>query len=87
SPAEDAGLRLGDMIYAVNNEVITQERDLATLIGQYEPGDEVILHILRRGVRKEISVRLGENPDRPGKVPWLGIEYRLVGTVIGQQED
>ncbi|MBC7255365.1 MAG: PDZ domain-containing protein, partial [Chloroflexi bacterium] len=29
SPAEDAGLRLGDMIYAVSDEVITQERDLA----------------------------------------------------------
>lgn len=86
-PAEDAGLRLGDMIYAVDDQVITQERDLAALIGQYRPGDEITLYILRRGERKEISVRLGENPNKPGKVPWLGIEYRLVGAAIGLQED
>lgn len=86
SPAEDAGLRLGDMIYAVNDETLTQERDLAAIIGQYKPGDKVTLHILRRGERQEVTVRLGENPDRP-KAPWLGIEYRLVGAVIGLQED
>lgn len=86
SPAEDAGLRLGDMIYAVNNETLTEERDLATLISQYAPGDEVTLRLVRNGRRIEMQVTLGKNPDKP-TAPWLGIEYRMVGAAIGSEED
>ncbi len=86
SPAEDAGLRLGDMIYAVNDEVLTDERDLAALISQYAPGDEVTLRVVRNGRRIEVPVTLGKNPDKPS-APWLGIEYRMVGAAIGSEQD
>jgi PDZ domain-containing secreted protein len=77
SPAEDAGLRAGDIVVAVDGTQIDRQHDLAGLIGQYEPGDRITLQIQRPdGDEMELRVRLGEHPDREG-APFLGVTYAL----------
>jgi S1-C subfamily serine protease len=62
-PADAAGLRDGDVIVAIDGETLSEERDLATLILPYDPGETVTLRILRGNSRTEIDVTLGELPE------------------------
>ncbi len=70
SAAEKAGLREGDILLEFNNEKITIENTLAKVIMKYNPGDEVVLKILRSaspegGDEEEIifEVTLGERTE------------------------
>lgn len=58
--AEQAGLREGDLIVAVNNIKLDKNNDLADLISQYTVGDSIIVSYLRSNVRKEVEIKLGE---------------------------
>lgn len=60
SPAERAGIREGDIILEFNQEKITPENSLARIIVKYNPGDRVVLKILRDGRERTIEVVLGE---------------------------
>ena len=62
SPAEEAGLRAGDIIVAIDGEQLTAESDLSTLILPYSPGDTITLRVLRDNAATEIEVTLGELP-------------------------
>ena len=75
TPAEEAGLQVGDEVVAVDSQRIGPGGNLARLIIQYEPGDRVTLTV-RRGDEEpfQIRVKLGENPDAPG-APYLGVRY------------
>lgn len=63
SAAEKVGLQRDDIILEFNGERITLENSLAKIIMKYDPGDEVILKILRNGQEKTISVILGEKSE------------------------
>ncbi|MCV0402218.1 MAG: trypsin-like peptidase domain-containing protein [Chloroflexi bacterium] len=62
SPAEEAGLRAGDIIVAVNGTQVTADADLSTLILPHAPGDTITLRVLRDNTVSEIDVTLGELP-------------------------
>jgi S1-C subfamily serine protease len=68
SPAEEAGLREGDLILAVDDEEVTPETPLVGLLAAHEPGDVVELTIKRAGRELEVEVELGEwpAPEEPG---------------------
>lgn len=58
SPAEKAGLRIGDIIIAVNGQEINLDNPLSVAIGRLEEGDVAMLRLLRAGEEREISVVL-----------------------------
>jgi len=58
--AEKAGLKDGDIILEFDGKIITAENSLAKIIMEYNPGDKVVLKILREGKEKIIQVTLGE---------------------------
>ncbi len=60
SPADDAGLEVGDVIVELDGEEVTDATDLTTGVAQREPGDNVTLTIVRDGDRQRISVKLGQ---------------------------
>jgi len=62
SPAEDAGLRAGDIIVGVDGTQVGSDADLSTLILPHAPGDTITLRILRDNSVSEIDVTLGELP-------------------------
>jgi serine protease Do len=59
-PADEAGLREGDVILSVDGNLVSLERPLHKMIRQREPGDEVSLKLWRDGKELEVEVELGE---------------------------
>lgn len=62
SPADEAGLRQGDIVLAVDGARVDQDHPLDARIGNYEPGERVELTIVRNGRRIPIEVELGARP-------------------------
>ena len=58
--ASKAGLKEEDIILEFDNNIITPENSLAKIIQKYNPGDKIILKVLREGKEISIEVILGE---------------------------
>ncbi len=63
SPAEAAGLKVGDLVLALNGESIDSPEALSKAVRAREAGDEVILTIYRNGEQFDLTVTLDQNPD------------------------
>ena len=77
TPAEGAGLQVGDLIVAIDRTPIDGDHPLPDIISLYEPGDRVTVQILRAGQRERVQVKLDEHPDFPGQA-YLGIRFEMV---------
>ncbi len=76
SPAEEAGIEVGDIITAVEGVEIDEDHPLRDLVLDYEPGEKITLTLTRRGESREIQVTLGETTDEEGNtIPYLGVRY------------
>src|SRR3989338_5376775 len=60
SPAEKAGIREGDIIYAVNKGRIGPDHTLSSYIQEYNVGDTITLNIFRDGKEMDVAVKLEE---------------------------
>ncbi len=60
TPAAKAGLKENDIILKVNNQTITSERTLSSIIQNFKVGDTINLEILRDGSERAVGVVLGE---------------------------
>lgn len=58
SSAYEAGLKAGDQIVSVNNDVISANNSLSAVIQNYRAGDKIILKISREGVEQDIELEL-----------------------------
>jgi membrane-associated protease RseP (regulator of RpoE activity) len=76
SPADAAGIRVGDIIIAIDGESITTENTPSLVIGGHRPGDSVEITVRRAGQEHSLEAKLGSNPDNPDAA-YLGIYYRL----------
>lgn len=63
SPADQAGLRAGDIITAVDDVAIESAEALVVLIATYAPGDVITVTTEWRGSTSVHTVLLGERPD------------------------
>lgn len=63
--AERAGLRMGDVIVALDGEAVRNASDLTTALAEKQPGDEVTLGIIRYGERLDRTAKL-EQFERSG---------------------
>lgn len=66
SAADKAGLRMMDVITAVNGKEVTADRDLATLIDGTPVGGEVALQVRRGSDTLELKATLQETPVNAG---------------------
>jgi serine protease Do len=64
SPAAAAGVLVGDLLLALNGQAIESPEDLMDVLYRVEIGREASLRVLRGGTVTEVSVKIGERPDR-----------------------
>ncbi len=83
SPAEAAGLKVGDVILGVNGKAVDQSIDLPRMIGEGRPGADFKLEVWRDGKSRDVGVKLGEMPaekvaqvEPPVKPTQLGMVVR-----------
>lgn len=62
SPAQQAGLQIGDVITAVNGQAVSGNSDLASILLSQAPGTNVSLTVVRGSSTSTITVTLGERP-------------------------
>jgi serine protease Do len=63
SPADKGGLEAGDVITNFDAKAIIESSDLPRIVGATKPNKLVDVVILRKGVVKKLSFRLGEMPS------------------------
>lgn len=79
SGAERAGIERGDVILAIDEQVMRTQHDLINTISQREPGDDVIVLIDRRGNEQSVEVVLGDKESGIG-VPYIPMHQMLDNT-------
>jgi serine protease Do len=62
SPAEEAGLEEGDIITSIDGRRIDASNNLDEILTQYQPGDRLMLMILRNGTTRQLHLTLGVRP-------------------------
>ncbi|HEX6929140.1 MAG TPA: PDZ domain-containing protein, partial [Gammaproteobacteria bacterium] len=62
SPAESAGLEVGDIILRFDDQPVYAADELPPMVGGVPAGSEVALSVMREGEPREVKVTLGEVP-------------------------
>jgi S1-C subfamily serine protease len=60
---DKAGLKIKDVILEVDEEKVTVEKPLSTIISKYAPGDKIKLKVWRSGDEIDVDVTLGSSKD------------------------
>jgi len=84
SPAETAGLEVGDVIVEYEGEPVADVNRFRWLVADTEVGERARLKVLRDGRERKVEVVLTERPDvavaavEPEEQTWLGLEVASV---------
>ncbi len=62
SPAEDAGLKRGDIIRKYDSQDVKDSRHLRSLVAETQPNSSVTIHVLRDGDEQNVDVTIAEMP-------------------------
>lgn len=62
TPAEDAGLKPGDVIIEFDGKKVRDSRHLQFMVAETPPKKKVVLKIIRDGKQSSLTVTLGERP-------------------------
>jgi serine protease Do len=81
SPAAAAGLKVGDVIVALDGQPVVEARDLPRLVAGRPVGSTAEVAFLREGKRQTVRLTLGELPEEPlaaraGEEGRLGLTMR-----------
>ena len=68
SPAEKAGIQVGDIVLKFDGKDITSSKKLPRIVAETPVGKEVIVELLSKGKRKNIKLIVGEFDSKPNSV-------------------
>lgn len=71
-PADKAGVKVGDVIVAVNGQAVTQDASLSYLVANVKPGTRIPLDIIRGGKKQSLSVVVGTRPSEDALIAAAG---------------
>ncbi|HEY3542644.1 MAG TPA: trypsin-like peptidase domain-containing protein [Gaiellaceae bacterium] len=63
SPADKAGLKVGDVVTAIDGKPVTNADDLTALVATYKPGDKASLTVTRNGTSTKLDITFGQRPS------------------------
>ena len=69
SPADKAGLAASDVVLKFDGKVVESSSELPRLVAAVKPGKRVMVQVWRKGGTKDISLVVGELPDKSGGHP------------------
>jgi serine protease Do len=91
-PADQAGIRSGDIIVSVDGQSVTSDRELAGLIANIPVGKKSQIVLLRDGHRKTVTVRIAKQAaeevrmaSAPGTSDDLGLQVTDLSSEKAQQ--
>jgi serine protease Do len=93
TPASKAGLKPGDVILVLNGQPVTSANDLRLRVSQMAPGSTANLQISRDGKTQNVTLALGElpekteqaGPDEKGSGGLEGVDVQELTPDIAQQ--
>ena len=59
-PGDRGGLQEGDLIVSLNSEEVASRRDLYTRLWRHEPGERLILEVMRENKVRRVEVLGGD---------------------------
>jgi serine protease Do len=83
SPAEQAGLKTGDVIVKVGDKDVKNPEMLVSAIAEYKPSDKLALAVMRDGKEHKMEVTQAERPQEPAR-PKIRLERHAFLGVWGQ---
>jgi len=74
SPADQAGVKRGDVIVSFDGKEIKEMRELPYVVGSTPVGKEVPVEVIRKGKKKTLQIKIGElkeekKPEEGGQQP------------------
>ncbi|MCL2626884.1 MAG: Do family serine endopeptidase [Cystobacterineae bacterium] len=72
SPGQRAGLKVDDVIVAINGQAVASAAGLTRIVGMQKPETTVKIKLYRAAKPMELHVRLGIRPDEMGRTPKAG---------------
>jgi len=63
SPAEKAGVEIGDVIVSIDGNSVDGSGDLSSRIADIRPGSSAKIDVVRKGARKQLTAQIGELTD------------------------
>jgi serine protease DegQ len=66
-PAEKAGVRLGDILLAVNGKPVAHTADMLNRIAALQPGEPARIKVTRGEAEQELTVTVGRRPRPPAR--------------------
>ena len=85
SPADEAGMRAGDVIVGVGDESIEDTGDIGSALSDHDAGDEVSVQVIRNGSERTMKIKVARRPGpsgRRGALPpgtnreWIGLSEK-----------
>ncbi len=68
SPAERAGIRMGDVILSMDGEELKTPKDLSKQVAQTQAGSRSTLKIMRQGKRQDLKVTISQLPTTEAEI-------------------
>lgn len=82
SPAQKAGIEVGDLVTSADSERVESSRDLARAVRRKKAGDSVRLELERNHAKKSVTAAVAERPDRGIRIGDLGPKVRRHAMVL-----
>jgi serine protease Do len=85
-PADKAGIKIGDVIFLINDKPINSSRDLTLTIGSASVGETVNVRLIREGKEKMVKVKLGKRSDQDPEAKQIIDGYDIFGFRLKQMD-